>query len=69
MLAHAMKNSKNASTVAAERREAVGPGAPVVPVDADERALLSSVERGEWLVNENLSTAKSRYVPIAKATR
>jgi hypothetical protein len=40
-----------------------------VLLDADERALLSSVARGEWIAEGGVSVARPRYAQIATATR
>jgi hypothetical protein len=40
----------------------------VPDLDADERALLRSVERGEWTTVARLPAAKARYARDAKAT-
>jgi hypothetical protein len=37
-------------------------------LDADERALLRSVDRGEWTVVAGLPAARARYARAEKAT-
>lgn len=55
---------------------AVVPSAPSVSIherrapkpDASERALLQSVERGEWATVAGFPSARARYAGYAKAT-
>ena len=62
------RRERTASSVVSGSPSVASRERPMPDLDADERALLRSVERGEWTTVARLPLARARHARAAQAT-